>query len=254
MSLSRPHSATRGPLTGKVIIGMNTPGPDEMTIQELEGKRQLLWDESTNEEYLSKVRQRAQEKAKEIVMFAELEAEALRATARHEGYQEGLAQSQADVEQHTRAMSEEVEKLLTMLGAHGTEIFEARRRDVVALVRLAVEKTLRIEMSQNRRASLESLMREALERIESRRQLVIRCAQEDAADLDAFLKDIQARTPSLEQWTVKPDPALTDGGVVVEAAEAKVDNSVATRWKGVDALLDRLADAVTRDEPSADGE
>ncbi|WP_285906911.1 FliH/SctL family protein [Pseudodesulfovibrio pelocollis] len=253
MSLSRPHSATRGPLTGKVIIGMSSPGPDEMTIQELEGKRQLIWDDSTNEEYLTKVRQRAQEKAKEIIMLAELEAEALRATARHEGYEEGLAQAQADVEQHTLVMSQEVEKLLARLGAHGTDIFEARRRDVAALIRLAVEKTLRIEMTQSRKASLESLMREALERIESRRQLVIRCAEEDAAGLDAFLKDIQARNPALKQWTVKPDPALTQGGVVVEADDAKVDNSVATRWKGVEALLDQLAEVVTRDEPAAGG-
>jgi flagellar assembly protein FliH len=246
MSLSRPQSPQRR-LTGKVVIGMDSPGPDEMTIQELEGKRQLIWDESTNEEYLSRVQQRAREKAKEIMIMAELEAEALRATARHDGSQEGLAQAQADVEQHTKAMSAEVEKLLGQIGSHGAEIYETRRQDIMALIRLAVEKTLRIEMSQSRKASLESLMREALDRIESRRQLVIRCAAEDAEDLDAFLKDIQVRNPDLKYWSVKPDPALASGGVVVESADGKVDNSVATRWQGVEAILDQLADAVTGD-------
>ncbi len=75
-----------------------------MSIQELEGKRHLIWDDSTNEEYLARVQQLAKEKAKEIIMLAELEAEGLRATARHEGYQEGLVQAQAELDQHTQAM------------------------------------------------------------------------------------------------------------------------------------------------------
>ncbi|MBU4191252.1 MAG: flagellar assembly protein FliH [Proteobacteria bacterium] len=247
MSLSRPRTDTRLPLTGKVVIGMDSPGPNQMTIQELEGKRQLIWDESTDEEYLNRVQERAREKAKEIMLFAELEAEALRATARHEGYAEGLAQAQADVEQHTRTISAEAEKLFARIGSQGSNIFEARRKDIMDLIRLAVEKTLRIEMSQSRKASLEALMRQALERNESRHQLVIRCAGEDAEGLDAFLKTIQERNPALKYWTIKGDPALTAGGVVVETPDGKVDNSVATRWQGVEAILDQMAEAATAD-------
>ncbi len=64
MSLSSQTSSGSN-LTGKVVMGMSTPGPDEMSIQELEGKRQLLWDDSTNEEYLARVKEKAKEKAKE---------------------------------------------------------------------------------------------------------------------------------------------------------------------------------------------
>jgi flagellar assembly protein FliH len=35
------------------------------------------------------------------------------------------------------------------------------------------------------------------------------------------------------------------GGVVVEAAEGKVDNTVDTRWKLVEPLFDRLAEQIT---------
>ncbi len=115
----------------------------------------------------------------------------------------------------------------------------------MALIRMAVEKTLKVEMSENRKASLESLMQEALDRLESQRQLKITCAAEDAEDLDAFLKIIQERNPSLKYWSVKGDPALAQGGVVVEAAEGKIDNSVATRWQGVEPILDQLAATVT---------
>ncbi len=242
MSLSKHLSEMR--MTGKVLMGMDTPGPDEMTIQEIEGKRKLLWDDSINDEYLERVKAKAREAAKEIKMFAELEAEALRTTARHEGYQEGLAQAQADVDAHTQAMSAEVEKLLGQLGAQGKTIFNERRSDVMCLIRLAVKKALAVEMSEQRAASLENLMVEALERLDSQRNLTIKCDPADAEDLTAFIASIQERNPSLKYWTVKGDPSLTDGGVLVEGEECKVDNTVASRWKGVEPILERLIEQV----------
>ncbi|MEF2230208.1 MAG: FliH/SctL family protein [Pseudodesulfovibrio sp.] len=243
MSLSKHMSEMR--LTGKVLMGMDSPGPDEMTIQEIEGKRKLLWDDSINEEYLERVKTKAREAAKEIKILAELEAEALRATSRHEGYQDGLAQAQADVDAHTRAMSAEVENLLAQIGAQGKTIFEERRRDVISLIRLAVKKAIAVEMSDQHAASLENLMREALEKLDAQRQLVIKCCQEDAEDLRAFIGSIQEQNPSLKYWTVKGDPSLSQGGILVEGEECKVDNSVAGRWKGVEPILDRLVEQVT---------
>ena len=64
MSLSKNQPDHR--MTGKVLMGVGTPGPDEMTIQEIEGKRKLLWDDSINDEYLERVKNKAREAAKEI--------------------------------------------------------------------------------------------------------------------------------------------------------------------------------------------
>ena len=247
MSLSSQTSSGSN-LTGKVVMGMSTPGPDEMSIQELEGKRQLLWDDSTNEEYLARVKEKAKEKAKEIMMMAELEAEAMRATAHHEGYEEGLAKAQLELDQHTQAMSTEVEGILGQLGAQGATIYEDRRQDIIALVKLAVEKTLKVEMDEKRIASLEALMTESLERIESQRQIAIKCAPEDAEDLSAFIQSIQDRNPALKYWTVKGDPALKDGGILLESADGKVDNSIANRWQGVETILDQLSSQITAPE------
>ncbi|QJB57256.1 FliH/SctL family protein [Pseudodesulfovibrio sp. zrk46] len=248
MSLSK-HAANDAPkYTGKVVVGMDSPGPDEMTIQELEGKRQLIWDEATDNEYMERVKAKAKEKAKEILMMAELEAEALRATAHHEGYEEGLAKAQADLDVHVQTMSSEVENLMTQLSAQGGTIFHERRQDIIGLIRLAVEKTLNIEMAESRITSLEALMTEALERIESQRQIAIKCAPEDAADLEGFIATIQERNPALKYWTVKGDPTIQSGGVVVESADGKVDNTVATRWQGVEPVLDQLASQLTSGE------
>jgi flagellar assembly protein FliH len=249
MSLSKQMpDSTEAKYTGKVVMGMNTPGPDEMTIQELEGKRQLLWDDSTNEEYLKRVKEKAKEKAKEIMIMAELEAEALRATARHDGYEEGIKAAQAELEAHQQQMSTEVENILTQIGSQGSTIFEERRQDIMDLIKLAVEKTLAIEMSESRKESLENILTEALDRIESQRQVAIKCSPADAPDLEIFIQAIQERNPLLKYWTIKGDPSLANGGVLLESADGKVDNTVASRWEGVHPILDQLADQVTKSD------
>eukprot|EP00831_Metopus_contortus_P010844 TRINITY_DN14259_c0_g3_i1.p1 TRINITY_DN14259_c0_g3~~TRINITY_DN14259_c0_g3_i1.p1 ORF type:complete len:262 (-),score=82.36 TRINITY_DN14259_c0_g3_i1:157-942(-) len=253
MSLSK-HVTNRANLTGKVVIGMHSPGPDEMTIQELEGKRQLTWDSATNEEYLNRVKEKAREAAKEIKMLAELEAEALCATATHEGFAEGMAQAQATVDQHILDISTQAEALLAQLGAQGNTIFEARRQDIIGLIKLAVRKTLKVELDEKRTASLEALMSEALDRIEAQRQLEIKCHPDDVEELEIFVRTIQERNPALKYWSVKGDAAIKTGGVVVEAAGAKVDNTVDTRWKSVEPLFDQLAEQITAAESKAQHE
>lgn len=247
MSLSKnTHSGPN--LTGKVVMGMHTPGPDEMSIQEIEGKRQLLWDDSINEEYLERVKAKAKEKAKEIIMLAELEAEALRATATHEGYEEGIAKAQLELDQTTEAMTMQVQGIMDQIGSQGSTIFNDRRQDIMSLIKLAVEKTLKIELSENRMTSLDNLMSEALDRIESQRQIAIRCHPEDVEHLEAFLTSVQERNPALKYWVVKADPSVEMGGLLVESADGKVDNSIASRWQGVEPILDQLTAQVTAPE------
>lgn len=247
MSLSKLHGRSPN-LTGKVVIGMDSPGPDEMTIQELEGKRQLVWDAATDEEYMRRVRDKAREAAKEIKMLAELEAEALRATAKHEGYAEGLAEAQAFVDQHIKDISARAEQLLSQLGSQGSNIFEVRRQEIIQLIRLAVNKTLKVELSEQRSASLEALMREAIDRIDAQRQLEIRCHPDETEELEEFLRIIQERNPALKYWSVKGDRSIESGGVIVESPGGKVDNTVDTRWKSVEPIFDQLAEQVTAPE------
>lgn len=244
MSLSRFGSSDSN-LTGKVVMGMTTPGPDEMSIQELEGKRQLLWDDETNEEYLNRVREKAKDAAKEIKLLAELEAEALRATSRHEGYNEGLAQAQETVDMHINEVSTKAEALLSQLGAQGSTIFEDRRADIMNLIRLAVHKTIGIELDEQRAQSLENLLQEGMDRLDSQRELTIKCHPEDVQSLEEFMTAIQERNPALKYWKAQGDPSITAGGVVIEGASAKVDNTVDSRWASVEPIFEQLVAQVT---------
>lgn len=248
---TREHTG-HSPVTGRVIMGMDTPGPNEMTVQELEGKRSLLWDESVNDEYLARVRSRAQAMAKDILAKAMQEAEQIKASAHEEGYQEGIAKAQGELDQHVQTLGETFQGAIESLSAQGSEVWASRRDDLVALVKLAVAKTLKIEMEDHRVESLTALLDEAVMRLESQRELTVRCAPQDQELLDELLRQSQERNPAISHWKIMPDPNLEMGGVIVETGQSKVDNSVAARWEGVEPILDQLTVARAGQEEPAE--
>ena len=82
------------------------------TIQEIEGKRKLVWEQATNAELVDRVKQRAQDMAREIIEKAQDEAAKLREAARSEGFEEGLAQAREQVEQEQTALAAAVAQVV----------------------------------------------------------------------------------------------------------------------------------------------
>ncbi len=234
------------PFSGRVFLGVDTPGPNQTTVQEIEGKKRLLWDEAVNEEYLSRVRIKAQDKAKEIITQAMVNAEELRANGEQKGMIQGMQKARAKVEAQIEANAQSLARALTALAGQAKEVWKAREADMVSLVRLAVEKTLAVELSENRVKSLNALLSDALERIESQRRLILHVAPQDAEAITEMVERAKDKYPDLKHFRVMKDPGV-DHGLIVEAEDAKVNNSLPARWAGVSEILDQLG--VSADAP-----
>lgn len=229
-----------GKITGRVIVGMDSPGPDEMSVQDIEGKKKLVWDDSVDSEYMARVRSKAQAMAKDILAKAMHEAEELKQNARQEGYDEGIAQAQTELDQHVTGISQTLEGLLTSVSAQGAEVWNSRRQDIVTLIRMAVSKVLHAELNERREEVLGNLLDQAIERIESQRTLTLRVSPQDRELMDALLPQIQERNPAVKQWKLKTDPAIEMGGAIIETNEGKVDNTVDARWDTVEPIFEEM--------------
>lgn len=232
-------SLAEGKFTGRVFLGVDTPGPNETTVQEIEGKKRLIWDEKVNEEYLSRVRGKAQDKAKEILTQAMREAEVLRSQAEDKGFAQGMQKAQAKVEAQLEANSNSLARALSALAGQAKEVWKSREADLVNLIRLAVEKTLALELSERRIESLNALLTDALERIESQRRLIIHVAPQDAEAITEMVERARDKHPDIKHFRVMTDPGV-DHGLIIEAEDAKVNNSMPVRWAGVAEILDQL--------------
>jgi Flagellar biosynthesis/type III secretory pathway protein len=196
------------------------------------------------------VRVKARDAAAEILAQARREAEQIREQARNEGQAEGYAQAQDEVSRQMREFGMTLGNILQAVQTQEVEIFESQRKDFARLILLAVRKALGVEMAERRKEVLDSLLREALEKLESLRQITARVAPEDVEGMELLLNEAKAAFPRLDQWQVKGDAGIASGGVVLETRVGMIDNTLDTRWAEVQAILDRLAGAASGD---ADG-
>lgn len=239
--------------TGRVIMGCDTPGPDYLTIQEMEGKRHRpVWDEATEVEYIARCRDKAQAIARDIIAQAmdkaSRDAEAIREEGRREveaavesARQEALEEAQTRLDAEFQAQAQAMSALIQAISGLGLEVWQARRRDFAALAKTFTEKALRVEMDTRRAAILESLMDEALSRLDAHREFTLKVAPQDYELAKALLEEIQAGRPDLGQWRLTTDPALAEGGVVLETSDMLADNALNSRLALLAPYLDQLA-------------
>lgn len=227
-------------VTGRVILAMSDGMSKVTSVQEIEGKRPPVWDEKVGHEYLARVREKALGKARDIMAQAMAEAEELKRRA----YEEGLAQGREAALQEAAAQQSELagelaETLDAVQGA-GRRVFERQASDIVQIIRLAVERTLAVEMDQRRIEIMDSLLREALDLIDSQRNLAILVRPGERTLLAPLLEAAKDRYPNLSGWTVRESADVEPGGLWIESSDGIVDNTLNGRWAGVEQILAQL--------------
>lgn len=246
MSLSNQSNSKS---TGRVIMGM-TGGKGEMTVGELQGQNDpTRWRPKDDEDYMERVRERATAAAKEIIAKAMDEAAQIREQAKQEGYQEGMAEAQQQAEAAVQQYASTMAGAMAAVDSGARQIFDGHRTDMVELVRMAVQKTVGVEVEEKRTEVLEALLDQALDTIDSLTRLTIRTNPDEKEIVDSLMEMAKENHPHLERWSVRPDPNLQPGSMIVESDEGMVDNSVAARWASVEPVFDQL-----RLDPNVNGQ
>ena len=230
---------------GTIFMG---PGPNmETTLERVEaGGPSLAWTTETEAEYLARVREKATAKAKEILLAAQTEADAMREQAHAQGYEAGLDQAQAELEEFRQGMGASVAAVLAAIEGNAGRIAAAWREELVNLTRLCVETAVNHELSEERAALLAGLFDGATAKMAAAQRISIAVNPEDepaVADmLDAAGQDGE------QTFTVRGDASLAPGSLVLESDDSRVDNSLTARRALVENILAQLS--VPADTPA----
>jgi flagellar assembly protein FliH len=228
------------PGNARVIRGLGQDGPAEMTVLEIEGTKPMVLDAKTELDFWSRVRGKAQAKAKEIMAQAMDEAQAIREQARQEGLAAGLEQAKSLAEAQMAEAGRVLGGLLSGLQGERQNLWAGYRQEFAALLRLAVGKTLRAELSDRRHEVLAGLLEQALELLDAQDGFTAVVHPGDEAQARVLLTEAQKAQPDLDRWKIKTDPELSQGGLRLESSSGLVDNTVSTRFAQVSEILDRL--------------
>ena len=215
-------------------------GGTALSLDKIEGDKSRNWTEADEVVYLERVRKKAAERASELVEDAKKEALSIREQARQEGYNEGMAQAEQEIEEFQSAVSGSVSAVLTAIEGQCSSIFASWRDELVTLLRLAAEKSVGMPLVDDKAKLLTEVYVQSVAALENRRSLVIRVNPEDEPAVADIVTITQTRFPDLKAWSVKGDPAITPGGLVVESEDSLADNRVEKRAALVSEILKNL--------------
>lgn len=220
---------------GTVYMGTST-----FNLDSVEGEKQRNWNESDEAAYLERVRQKAAGMAVSLVEDAKREAEAIRTQAHEEGYNAGMAQAEQEIEEFQNAVSGSVSAVLAAIQGQCSAIFATWREDLVTLLRLAAEKAVGMDLVDDKARLLEEVYTKSVAALENRRSLVIRVNPDDEPAIADIVAMTQARFADLKAWSVKADPGISPGGLIVESDDSLADNRVEKRAALVNEALKSL--------------
>jgi flagellar assembly protein FliH len=215
-------------------------GGREHSLGGIERARSSAWTPADEADYLDRIRAKASRMAADILAQAGREADALRESARKEGYAGGLADAQAELDSFRSGMAESVSGLLCAIEGRCSEIFSQWRGDILAVARLAVEKVIAVEISAQGAAMLEALLVQAVGLLESRRSLVVRVNPRDEPVITDIITAARSRFPDVDSWRVKADAAVSPGGLVAEIEFSLAEGRLESRRAAVEEVLHRL--------------
>lgn len=266
------------PRYGTIFMG---PTPDrETTLDRLYDVTQReLWNQQTEQEYLERVKAKATERVRALLLQARQrgdailreaehqagtmraeagairaeaaqtlqqaeavrhEAESLRGAAHDEGFEAGHAEAMAELAQARRELGEATGAVLLGIHEQCGHIFEAWRGDMAALLREAVEKATGWVMDADRAAVLEQLLDRSIRALLDRRNFTVRVNPVDAALVTDMLADAHRASPRVDNWELATDPLLEPGSLIVESESGLVNNSREARISVVDEVLEHL--------------
>ena len=212
----------------------------EHSLGGIEHARSTAWTEADEEAYLTRIKEKAVQMAASVLEEARTQAEAIRQGAQEEGYNQGLADAQAELDTFQSGMADSVQAVLAAIEGQCSQIFAQWREDLVAVARLAVEKVTSLELSQQNAAVLESLLTQAIGVLETRRSLVIRVNPEDEPVITDIVSMAQSKFPDVSAWRVKADSTISPGGMVLESESSLAEGRIESRLAAVEEVLSHL--------------
>ena len=215
-------------------------GGREHSLGGIEHARSTAWTQADEDAYLTRVKEKASQVASSLLEGAKAEAETIRQSAREEGYNQGIADAQAELDAFQSGMADSVNAVLSAIEGQCSQIFSQWREDLTAVARLAVEKVTTLEISERNAVVLESLLSEAVGLLETRRALVIRVNPEDEPVITDIVSMAQNKFPDIQSWRVKADVGISPGGIVLESESSLAEGRVESRRAAVEEVLRHL--------------
>jgi flagellar assembly protein FliH len=200
--------------------------------------------------------QDAGDNSRRIIEEAEAEAERIRSEAeqdarteldqarkegfeegREAGYRQGLDEAERLAEQFQRVLDKAIEKR--------TAIIEESETQIIELVLMIARKVVKV-ISENQKNVVINNVIQALRKLKSRGEVLVRVNLEDVELASERIKDFIRMAENVRSVTVVEDSTVDKGGCIIETDFGEIDARISSQLKEIEDKILELAPIRTR--------
>lgn len=185
----------------------------------------------------------ARQEAARIVTEAETKKFEIRETAyregHHQGHQEGLAQGKEEGRNEVNQLGKTLQDIIMEINAQRAELVRKAEPKVVDLALAIARKVIHTEIAENKDI-IRELVRESIQRLKKREQVVVRVNPDDLENLKEYKNDLLLVFNEIDELDIREDRNVARGGCLVETESSMVDSRLETRLDKIEKEINRL--------------
>ena len=198
-----------------------------------------------------KIRQEAEDEAKRLLADAKTKAEALESEtmesvsqverdAYEKGYREGHEKGYEAGADEVRRLVERLHTVISRAIDKRAEIIEGSETQVINLVLLIAKKVIKV-ISENQKNVVINNVIQALRKLKSRGDVVIRVNFSDLELTSGHVDDFMKMVENVKSITVLEDSAVDRGGCIIETDFGQIDARISSQLHEIEEKIVELA-------------
>jgi flagellar assembly protein FliH len=190
---------------------------------------------------------KARQQSEEMIAEASAKVEQIEKSAFTKGYDEGHADGYREGRNEAERLIGRLHLILTKAIEKRNEIIEDSENQIVHLVLLIANKVVKV-ISESQKNVVVNNVVQALRKLKSRGDIVIRVNIQDVELTTAHIEDFMKMVENVKSITVMEDSAVDPGGCVIETDFGQIDARISSQLKEIEEKILELAPIKGRGE------
>jgi flagellar assembly protein FliH len=189
----------------------------------------------------------AEEKAANLITDAEKQVDTITEQGRTEGYEQGHADGYESGRAEVERLIEQLHNIINHAIEKRNEIIEESETQLINLVLLITKKVVKV-ISENQKNVVINNVIQALRKLKSRGEVVIRVNLEDVNLTSEHVKDFMRMVENVKSVTVVEDSSVDKGGCVIETDFGQIDARISNQLHEIEEKIIELTPIKIRGE------
>ncbi len=192
------------------------------------------------EEDARRILEDAHRQAEQTTEDADAAASAVREDARKEGFDEGRQAGYDEGLEDAHRLAEQLQRVLDKAIEKRTAIIEESETQIIELVLMIARKVVKV-ISENQKNVVVNNVIQALRKLKSRGEVLVRVNLEDVELASDRIKDFIRMVENVRAVTVVEDSTVDRGGCVIETDFGEIDARISSQLKEIEDRILELA-------------